>query len=121
LLLPETNELARVIHEDERIIGIVYGKYSQDDRKIAGRGALVSTNKRILLLDKKPMFDRCDEISYRVVSAVSYAKAGFAGTVVLHTRMGNVSIRTLNKACDEHFIKAIESKIFAKGDSDGYL
>ena len=114
LLLPETHELANVIHENERIIGIVYGKYVQDSGKRFGRGALVATDMRILLLDKKPLFERCDEISYKVISAVSYAHAGFAGTVVLHTRMGDITIRTLNKMCAKYFIEAIEAKIFAE-------
>jgi hypothetical protein len=107
-----------VIHADERITGIVYGRYAQGDGKLTGRGALISTNHRILLLDKKPMFERCDQINYGVVSAVSYAKAGLAGSVVLRTRMGDITIRTLNKTCAQHFIKAIEAKIFAETSSD---
>lgn len=118
LLLPETHELPNVIQNDERITGIVYGRYVQNSGQRTGRGALVSTNVRVILLDKKPLFERYDEISYGVISAVSYAHAGFAGTVVLHTRMGDISIRTLNKNCAAHFIAAIEAKIFAEQDLD---
>jgi hypothetical protein len=116
--LPETHRLSVIIHADEKIIGIVYGRYTQASEKITGRGALIASTQRVLLLDKKPMFEKCDEISYGVVSAVSYAKAGIAGTVVLHTRMGDISVRTLNKACAQSFLEAIESKIFAKRGSD---
>lgn len=111
MLLPETHELANIIHEDERITGIVFGKYSQSSRKLTGRGALVSTNKRVLLIDKKPLYKRCDEIGYHVISAVSYVEVGFAGTVILYTRMGDISIRTLNKKCAKHFIESIEAMI----------
>lgn len=112
LWLPETHRLATIIHAEEHIIGIVYGHYIKVSDKITGRGALVATTKRVLLIDKKPMFEKCDELSYGVVSAVGYAKAGIAGTVVLHTRMGDISVRTLNKVCAQSFVEAIESKIF---------
>jgi hypothetical protein len=116
--LPETHRLATIVHIDEQILGIVYGHYTQAAEKITGRGALIATTQRVLLLDKKLMFEKCDEISYGVVSAVSYAKAGIAGTVVLHTRMGDISVRTLNKTCAQSFVEAIESKIFAKRGSN---
>lgn len=112
MLLPETHRLATIIHENERITGIVYGKYTQASGNHSGRGALVATNLRVFLLDKKPLFERCEEINYKVVSAVSYAHVGIAGTVVLHTRMGAISIRTLNKNCAKHFVEAIEKMIF---------
>jgi hypothetical protein len=112
LWLPETHRLAVIIHPDEQIIGIVYGHYSQASQKVTGRGALIATTQRVLLLDKKPLFEKRYDISYGVVSAVSYAKAGIAGTVVLHTRMGDISVRTLNTACAHSFVQAIESKIF---------
>jgi hypothetical protein len=115
LWLPETHRLATIIHTDERIIGIVYGHYKEAIQKIEGRGALVATTQRVLLLDKKPLFEKYDEINYGVISAVSYASAGFAGTVVLHTRMGDIDVRTLNKKCANSFVEAIESKIFLIG------
>jgi hypothetical protein len=116
LWLPETHRLAAIIHATEQIVGIVYGHYTLANDKITGRGALVATSQRLLLLDKKPMFEKRDEISYGVVSAVSYVKAGIGGTVVLHTRIGDISVRTLNKACARSFVEAIESKLFIKGD-----
>lgn len=119
LWLPETHRLTTIVHADEQILGIVYGHYSQASEKITGRGAMIATTQRLLLLDKKPLFEKCDEISYGVVSAVSYAKVGIAGTVVLHTRMGDISVRTLNKACAESFVAAIESKLFK--ERNGYV
>jgi hypothetical protein len=112
LLLPETHELAAVIYEDERVIGIVYGHYTQNNGAVTGRGALVATTQRVLLLDKKPLFEKSDEISYGVVAAVTYSRAGIAGTVVLHTRVGDISVRTLNRACAQSFMEAIEGKVF---------
>ena len=114
LMLPETNVLPLVVHPDEVVEGIVYGKYRQDSvPPVSGRGLMVATDMRILLVDRKPFYMKCNEISYAVISAVSYSRVGAAGTVVLHTRLGNISIRTFNEDCAQNFVQAIESRIFS--------
>ncbi len=112
LWLPETRSLPRFIYPDERITGIVYGRYKQLGPNTIGRGALVATDRRILLIDKKPMFFRCDEISYRAISAITYSKVALSGTVTLHNRMGDITVRTFNDHCAQQFVKTIESHIF---------
>jgi hypothetical protein len=115
LWLPETKELDDVLHPGEEVLGIVYGRYKQQQLGrgvLIGRGALVATSQRIMLIDKKPMFVRCDEISAVVVSAVTYSKVGPAGTVTLHTRLGDIAVRTFNDVCAHNFVEAIESIIF---------
>lgn len=112
LWLPETHVLPLVIHPNEQIKGIVYGKYTQTNGAQVGRGALVATDRRVILLDKKPLFVRCDEITYYAISAVTYTKVGFAGTVTLHTRLGDIRIRTFNHKCAYHFVEAVEAGIF---------
>lgn len=110
--LPETRLLPTIIQPDEHITGIVYGRYKFAQPPQTGRGAIVVTNRRILLVDKKPFYVRCDEISHYVISAITYSHVGPMGTVVLHTRMGDIQVRTFNQRCAEHFVKAIESRIF---------
>ncbi len=112
LWLPETRTLPMIIHPDERILGIVYGRYKKEEGNVVGRGVLVATNQRVILLDKKPLFVRCDEVGYGVISAITQSKVGVAGTIVLHTRMGTISIRTFNKKCAHNFMEAIEANIF---------
>jgi hypothetical protein len=108
--LPETHTLPYIIHPDEHIKGIVYGHYKHSASEPAsGRGALVATDSRILLIDKKPLFLRCDELTYHVVSGVTYTKVGMAGTVTLHTRAGDIQMRTLNSRCANTFVAAIET------------
>jgi hypothetical protein len=120
LLLPETHALLDIIHDDELIVGIVYGRYKQNNAEHAsGRGALVATNNRLLLVDKKPMFLKCDELSYNVVSGVSYSKAGIAGTVTVHSRTGDISIRTYNFKCAGLFVEAIETRCLSKSTQPG--
>lgn len=112
LWLPETHSVMSLLKPGERIDGIVYGKYHQSLSNIEGRGALVATNKRVLLVDRKPLFSRDDDISYYAVSAVTYTSAGIAVAVVLHTRMGDIHVRTFNRKCAKNFVAAIEAQIF---------
>jgi hypothetical protein len=112
MLLPEVHALPLLINVTERVTGIVFGRYHLTTGEI-GRGALVVTNERVLLLDKKPLFTRCDEINFAIISAVTYSKVGPAGTVTLHTRMGDIAVRTFNKKCALHFITAVENKLFS--------
>jgi hypothetical protein len=112
-LLPETHSLPYIIHHDEQVMGIVYGRYKQNGvQPSEGRGALVATNNRILLIDKKPLFLKCDELSYRIISGISHTRVGPVGTVTLHTRAGDIQIRTLNKRCADTFVAAIEAFCF---------
>ncbi|HEY4963726.1 MAG TPA: PH domain-containing protein [Candidatus Saccharimonadales bacterium] len=109
--LPETKAILKAIKAGEEINGVIWGKYSRSmlSETLAGRGALIVTNNRVILIDKKPMFSKVDEIAFRVISGISYSKAGVAGTVVLNTRLGDIHVRTLNKKCVDNFIKAVEA------------
>jgi hypothetical protein len=124
LWLPETKSLPLVIQPQERILGIVYGRYKQTQLGggvLKGRGALVATNHRIFLLDKKPLFVRCDEVSPQVISGVTYGRVGFIGTVNLHTRMGDISVRTFNQTCARLFVQAAEREIWRIRQTDGLM
>lgn len=112
--LPETHSLPYILREGERIEGIVYGKYKQTSGGTLseGRGALVVTNQRILLIDKKPLFLKYDELSRAIVTGVTYARAGIAATVILHTRAGDIHVRTMNKKCATTFVAAVENECF---------
>jgi hypothetical protein len=112
ILLPETRMLAVAIDLDEKVEGIVYGRYKQQSNHSIGRGALIATDRRILLIDRKPVYVKCDEIGYMAVSGVSYVRVGVMGTVTLHTRLGDINLRTFNKKCAEGFVKAVEQEVF---------
>ena len=106
LALPEAKALPLVLDPHESLGGIVFGHYSE------GRGALIVTNRRILFLDKKPLFVRYEEVTHDSVTGVSYTKAGLGGTVVLKTKAGDFSIRTFNNRCAQSFLKAVEKVAF---------
>jgi len=114
LWLPETHVLPFVIQPNEQIKGIVYGRYKEEDlsqKPAIGRGALIITDQRVILVDRKPLFIKCDEVNYQSIKGVEYAKVGPAGTVVLYTRVGNITVRTFNQKCANRFVKAVEENI----------
>ena len=100
----EVHYLPKVIHPNENIIGAVYG-HSRN-----GFAIILATDKRIIFLDKKPLYVVEDEITYGVVSGVSFGHAGIGSTVILHTRIKDYKFQTLNKQCAKGFVKAIEER-----------
>lgn len=104
LLRMEARYLPHIIHESEHIGGMVFGHHKD------GFAFLVATDKRVIFLDKKPLFINEDEITYRVVSGVSFNRAGPGAMVTLHTRIKDYPIQTLNEHCAEKFVKYIEDR-----------
>lgn len=105
--------LPHIIHPDERLGGIVYGR--------SGEGAvmLVATDRRVIYLDKKPFFVSEDEITYDIVSGVSYGYTTFSATVKLHTRIGDYEVHTFNRKCAEQFVEFIEERCLENQGATG--
>lgn len=106
LMKLESKFLPRIIHDDEHIGAVVYGHYKKHES-----GMLVATNKRVLFLDRKPLFfSVSDELTYDVVSGVGRDEAGPFSSVTLHTRLGDYNVRLVNSAAAEKFLHFIEAK-----------
>lgn len=104
LLKPEVRHLPEMIHENEHIGGIIFGRYEK------GSAVLVATDRRVLFLDYKPLVKTSDELSYDVVSGISLGSQGLHSKVVLHTRLGDYPLRYVNSRSARHFVKYIEGK-----------
>lgn len=63
----EVKELANIIGSEEQIRHCVSGSYQ------GGRALLVATNRRILLVDKRPFFLNLEDIRYEMISDVYFA------------------------------------------------
>lgn len=114
LLLPETRCLHQIIENHETLLGAIYGRYTRDNGKLVGRGLLVVTDKRILFIDKKPLFLKYEDINFQVVSGVQYSRAIIGETVTLETRLGNIKIRTFNDKCARQFTTVVEDMLYAQ-------
>jgi len=115
MLLPETKALPGILAEDERLEGVVYGRYHINKGPNVSRGLLAITDRRILLIDKKPLFLRYDDLSFVIVSGILYGQSALCEEVTLATRMGDVSFRTFNRACASQFARAVDQMLFATG------
>ena len=100
----ETGYLSRILHPDEYVGGVAYGHSSQNFV------LLTATDRRIIFVDIKPLFVEEDEISYDVVSGISYGHVGLASTVTLHTKVKDYKLRTYNPHCAAGFVRYIEER-----------
>ena len=100
----ESRYLPKIIHPTEHIGGVAYGPSDN------GSAMLVATDRRVIFLDRKPLFINEEEITYDVVAGVSYSRAGPGSTVVLHTRIRDYQIKTLNAEAAQRFVHFIEQR-----------
>ncbi len=63
----EVDELPSIINPGEQIRHCVYGSYQ------GGSGLLVATDRRILLIDKRPFFLNIEDFRYEMLSDVYFA------------------------------------------------
>jgi hypothetical protein len=103
LLKNESRYIPKLIHADEQIKGVVYGRYDN------GSAMLVATNKRVIFLDKKVLFTTFDEVSYDIVSGVSLSSQNGYGTLTLYTRVANYCLRFVNTKAARQFVTFLES------------
>lgn len=104
LLKSESRYLPKVMHDDEHIEAAVYGQHNSSS------AMLVATDERIIYLDKKPMAEFFDEVSYEVVSGIEFDIHLFFAAVVLHTPVRNYDFKFVNMHCAEKFARLIEAQ-----------
>lgn len=100
----EGRYLPHIIHDGEHIGGVVYGWSN------GSFAMLAATDRRVIFLDRKPLFTDEDEISYDIVSGVDYGSTGLDSTLTLHTRVKDYKIYTFNDKSARGFIDYIESR-----------
>ncbi len=100
--------LPTIIRASEHIMGAADG-YCDSSYVM-----LIATDQRVIYLSKKPFFIHQDDISYDVISGVSFSHAGLGSTVTLHTRIRDYTIHTLNRGAVATFIHFIEQRCLAQ-------
>lgn len=104
MLKAEARYLPHVIHLDEKIGGVVGGWYDN------GSAMLIATDRRVIFLDKKPIYTTKDEITYDVVSGVRLDVGGISTNITLHTRIKDYKMKYVNPGCAKKFVRYIEKK-----------
>ena len=69
---------------------------------------LAATDRRIIYLNKKPLFIDQDDITYDVVFGMSFGQAGLGSTFSLHTLIRVYKVRTFNRKAAQNFVQFIE-------------
>lgn len=105
LLRAECRYLPSIIHETEQVKAAVYGHVEG-----AGGALLVATNKRVIYLNRMPLFTTLDEVTYDLVSGISKGSNGLLSSVTLHTRAGDYTVRFGNLVSVAKFVNYIENK-----------
>jgi hypothetical protein len=76
---PEVKELQHILMDNEQIVGCVAGRY------FGGYALLVSTDRRILLIDKKMPYISVEDIRYDMISEIDYRAQLFDATITIYT------------------------------------
>lgn len=105
--------LPKIIHENEKLTGVVYG------RDQYGSVMMVATDRRVLHLSKRFLFANEDEIGYESVAGVSFSTSGFVSSVTLHARFADYRVRTYNRRSAEQFVRYIEERSVERGPDVG--
>lgn len=111
-LTPETRHLPHVIHPNEHICGVVHGHNEE------GSITLVATDRRVIYLDKKPLFTNIVEVSYNAVRGVESYCVAFYMTIILQTRVKNFIINTFNRSAAEQFVRFIEARCLERNGKE---
>jgi hypothetical protein len=103
-LTSEMKVLPTLLFEDEMIHGVLCGQSS------VGYVALVATDRRILFVDKKPLYLKTEDVPYSTINSITFEWVGFKGIVELHTRVGDYRIRTINRRAADVFHEYIRGR-----------
>ena len=100
----ESRYLPEIIHQGEHIKAVIYGLRN------GFSGMLVATDQRIIYTERKPFYGVMDEIAYAMVSGVRITAPGQKAGVTLHTRVGDYTLKFVNKNAAHKFIEFIDQE-----------
>jgi hypothetical protein len=88
----EMKELQNILHPDENIVQCAYGYYH------GGSGLLVATNKRLLLVDKRPFYLNLEIIPFDQIKFVEFSAKLLQGTLYLESGIKRLLFRSVSDA-----------------------
>lgn len=105
MLTIESHYIHNLIHPDEHIQAAVSGRSNLG----ALPALIIATNLRVIYFHRTPLFMTMDEISYDLVTGISYNKIGpWYAAVTLHTRNGDYELTFVNLQAANKFVETIE-------------
>lgn len=107
----EVRQLAEVLHQQENILGFVYGAYES-----AAFALLVATSKRIIFISKTPGNLIVDDIPYDMIASLEYNVGMLWGRVKLFARHKNYNFTFVNKRYIPGFAHVVEDLILKRSN-----
>jgi|GEM_PF-2846708 hypothetical protein len=105
MLTIESHYIHNLIHPNEHIQAAVSGRSNLG----ALPALIIATNLRVVYLHRIPLFMTMDEISYDLVTGISYNKIGpWYASVTLHTRNGDYELTFVNLRAANKFVETME-------------
>lgn len=102
----EINELPQILAEDEKIDHIIQGTYNN------GNGILVSTNRRLVFIDKGMIYGlKVEDFPLEKISSIQYETGLILGKVKIHTSGNIASIDNVEKASSRIFAEFVRNKL----------
>lgn len=102
----EINELPQILAEDEKIDHIIQGTYNN------GNGILVSTNRRLVFIDKGMIYGlKVEDFPLEKISSIQYETGLILGKVKIHTSGNIASIGNVEKASSRIFAEFVRNKL----------
>lgn len=101
----EVRELHRIISSDEKIHHCIYGYYQ------GGSGILVATNRRVLLIDKRPFFLNLEDLAYEKIRDIAFMNQFLQATLHLQAGMKKLSFRSISDARLRRLKEFVEARI----------
>lgn len=88
----EIKELRKILHPDETIIQYAYGYYH------GGSGLLVATDRRLLLIDKRPFYLNLENMPFEYIKSIDFGARMMQGTIYLQTGLKKIIFRSVSDA-----------------------
>lgn len=101
----EVRELRNIIMPQETIFHAVNGRYE------GGGALLVATDRRLLLIDKKPMFLNLHDVRYDMIAEVDYFARLLDATVSIRTLNKQLRFRTMRQAALRRLTGAVQEAV----------
>lgn len=102
---PEIRELPKILFEDEQLQHVLIGYYE------GGFALICATDKRVLLVDKKPFYLTIEDIRYDMISDVQYNHRLINATVRLGTVHKTISFTGYNHVKLRNFTSYIQELV----------
>lgn len=103
--ISEIKALPPILWEDELPEKIIRGRYN------GGFGVLVSTNKRLIFINKSILSLRVEDFSYDKITSIQYSKGLFSGNMEIYASGNRALITEIKKDQVGPFAEYVRAKI----------